>query len=92
MPDFDAVVFDEGHTLEEVATNFMGREISNTRIQRLLDSIYNPKTRKGILNKLNGPRIKRDIVRKRLEEARDASRRLFEEAGRKFESGMKSRD
>ena len=84
LPDFDAVVFDEGHTLEEVATNFMGREISNTRIQRLLDSIYNPKTRKGILNKLNGPRIKRDIVRKRLEEARDASRRLFEEAGRKF--------
>lgn len=84
LPGFDAVVFDEGHTLEEVAANFLGRQTSNTAIQKLLDSIYNPKTGKGILNKSSGPKNKTDIVRKHLEEARDAYRRLFEQAGRRF--------
>ncbi len=52
LPEFDAVVFDEAHTLEDVATGYFGIEISNSRIKYLLDSILNPKTGKGLITRL----------------------------------------
>ncbi len=52
LPDFDAVVFDEAHTLEDIATSYFGIEISKSRIKYLLDSILNPKTGKGLIARL----------------------------------------
>ncbi|MBT6051567.1 MAG: DEAD/DEAH box helicase [Candidatus Scalindua sp.] len=52
LPDFDAVVFDEAHTLEDIATSYFGIEISNSRIKYMLDSILNPKTGKGLITRL----------------------------------------
>ncbi|MGR3293302.1 MAG: ATP-dependent DNA helicase, partial [Candidatus Scalindua sp.] len=52
LPEFDAVVFDEAHTLEDIATSYFGIGISNSRIKYMLDSIQNPKTGKGLITRL----------------------------------------
>jgi ATP-dependent DNA helicase DinG len=36
LPDYDAVIFDEAHQLEDVATAFFGVRVSKSRIERLL--------------------------------------------------------
>lgn len=36
LPDYDAVIFDEAHQLQDIATNFFGVRVSKTRIERLL--------------------------------------------------------
>src|SRR5690606_17986186 len=36
IPDYEAVIFDEAHQLEDVATDFFGVRISGARIERLL--------------------------------------------------------
>ncbi len=35
LPDYTAVVFDEAHEIEEVATQYFGRQISNYRVEEL---------------------------------------------------------
>ena len=84
LPEFHAVVFDEGQTLEDVATSYLGHEITNTKIKYLLDSIYNPKTEKGALLKFKNQKDKVNAVKKYLEESRIASTQFFEEIGKKF--------
>ncbi len=37
LPDYDAVIFDEAHQLESVATRFFGVNVSRGRIERLVD-------------------------------------------------------
>ncbi len=36
LPDYDAVIFDEAHQLEDIATEFFGMRISRRRLDRLL--------------------------------------------------------
>jgi ATP-dependent DNA helicase DinG len=36
LPDYDAVIFDEAHQLEDIATEFFGMRISRRRIERLV--------------------------------------------------------
>lgn len=36
LPDYDAVIFDEAHQLEDIATEFFGIRVSTSRIERLL--------------------------------------------------------
>ncbi|HVJ21670.1 MAG TPA: ATP-dependent DNA helicase [Polyangiaceae bacterium] len=36
LPDYDAVIFDEAHQLEDIATEFFGIRVSSSRIERLL--------------------------------------------------------
>lgn len=52
IPKYDSVVFDEAHTLEDVATNYLGIEVANTQINFLLNRIYNPNTEKGIVSRV----------------------------------------
>ncbi|MDI6782193.1 MAG: helicase C-terminal domain-containing protein [bacterium] len=52
LPSFDGVVFDEAHNLEDVATTYLGIDVSNTSIRYLLDSFYTPQTQKGLLSRL----------------------------------------
>lgn len=51
LPPYHAVVFDEAHNLEEVAVNYLGVEIANTKVKYLVDTLYNPKTGKGLLQR-----------------------------------------
>ena len=45
LPQFDYIVFDEAHHIEDVATDFMGLKISRFRYRRLISNI-----KKSILN------------------------------------------
>lgn len=53
LPKFDAVIFDEAHKLEEVIAHFFGLEISNFGLHRLINSIYNPMGRTGLVTHLS---------------------------------------
>ena len=85
LPDFHGVVFDEGHTLEDVACDHLACEVSNTKLKYLLDSLYNPNTQKGLLVKFTplAGHITRN-VEKHLIEARQASLGFFNEISRIF--------
>jgi ATP-dependent DNA helicase DinG len=51
IPDYDAVIFDEAHQLEDVATTFFGVRVSEARITRLLrelDAIVGNLSRSGL--------------------------------------------
>lgn len=85
LPKFDAVVFDEAHTLEDVATNYLGIELSNFKLKYLLDSIFNPQSGKGLLVRLSYLNRKRaEDVEKKLNELRIAAQSFFSELISKF--------
>ncbi|MHC4267998.1 MAG: ATP-dependent DNA helicase [Planctomycetota bacterium] len=99
LPDFDAVVFDEAHTLEDIATSYFGIEISNSRIKFLLDSILNTKTGKGLISRLfhsitaSGQTKQTGIIRgieKQINEAGTASDLFFSEIIEKYGTNNKT--
>ncbi|MGA9121559.1 MAG: helicase C-terminal domain-containing protein [Bacteroidota bacterium] len=51
--DNDFVVFDEAHTLENVASSALGLRLSNAQIRSLITRLYHPRTRKGLLPRRN---------------------------------------
>lgn len=84
LPQFEAIVFDEAHNLEEVATNYLGAEVSNSQIKFLLDTIYNPNTDKGILTRIKGQEELIDRVKKTLMDVKEAGDRFFTSLLSKF--------
>ncbi len=52
LPSFDAVVFDEAHEIEAVATEYLGVEISNTQLKYILDGLLSERS-KGLLRGLS---------------------------------------
>lgn len=85
LPDFHAVVFDEAQTLEDVATSYLGLEVSNSKIKYLFDSLYNPNTKRGLLFKFKTLNSKTaEQIEKNLIEARLAADRFFHEIGDVF--------
>ncbi len=71
FPD-DLVVLDEAHTVPEVATDYFGLRLSSYGIERMLRHLYNPKTRRGLLQKLGDP-VERQLV----SDALEASHQFF---------------
>lgn len=49
LPDYDLVVLDEAHTVEQVAGDHFGATVSETQLRYLLSSLYNTRTRRGLL-------------------------------------------
>ncbi len=49
LPDYRYVIVDEAHNIEHVAEEHFGVNISDRKIKFLLDSLYNPRTHKGLL-------------------------------------------
>ncbi|MCI0746828.1 MAG: ATP-dependent DNA helicase [Verrucomicrobia subdivision 3 bacterium] len=63
----DFVVFDEAHTVEQVASRHIGLSVSNGQLRYTLQRLWNPKTEKGLLATLRqGPGVK--IVDEALEQ------------------------
>lgn len=55
----DFVIFDEAHTIEEVASRHIGMELSQVGLRRAVQRLYNPRTKKGLFQMLrNGPACK----------------------------------
>jgi ATP-dependent DNA helicase DinG len=72
LPAYDAVVFDEAHQIEDVATDFFGVRISSARIEALLRDAERSLATVNALEALkNGP------VRATLEGARGAAHAFF---------------
>lgn len=49
LPNYDAVIFDECHTMENVAGDHLGLTVSNSQIDYTLRKLYNPRNDKGTL-------------------------------------------
>lgn len=49
LPRFKAVVLDEAHLIEEIATEFLGYEVSNYRLPNLLGYLFSLRSGKGFL-------------------------------------------
>ncbi|NOY64829.1 MAG: helicase c2, partial [Nitrospirae bacterium] len=79
LPQFDAIVFDEAHEIEDVATDYLGLEISNTVLRYILDSIVSQRGR-GYLMRL------KEIEASRIEEIADIVGRLRSDGERFFNS------
>jgi ATP-dependent DNA helicase DinG len=74
LPDYQVVIFDEAHTLEDVAADHLGLRISRGAIDYLLNRLYNSSTGRGILN--GYPSL--DALRQ-VDATRFAVERFFEE-------------
>jgi ATP-dependent DNA helicase DinG len=78
LPEYDAIVFDEAHTLEEVATDYLGLEVSNFRLRFLFDSVSSARTGKGLLGSIeNLKEDKRKKIEKMVADIRIAADRFF---------------
>ncbi|MBI4711833.1 MAG: ATP-dependent DNA helicase [Planctomycetes bacterium] len=78
LPPYEALVIDEAHRLEGVAQDHLGLEISNGRINYLLNNLYNPRNDRGFLKFLSAqakPNQAKDIVAN----LRETSDRFFAE-------------
>ena len=84
LPRFDAVVFDEAQNLEEAATTVLGLEISNSGLIYHLDRLFHPRTRRGILGRIQHESV--GEVLKLVQNARAAVGtffdKIFEDYGR----------
>jgi ATP-dependent DNA helicase DinG len=50
LPDYKVVVFDEAHTLEDVAADHLGLQVGRGGVDYLLNKLFHPRTRRGLLN------------------------------------------
>lgn len=49
LPAYDVLIFDEAHTMEDVASDHLGVELSQYAVDYRLGKIYNDRTQKGLL-------------------------------------------
>jgi ATP-dependent DNA helicase DinG len=49
LPDYQVVVFDEAHTLEDVAADYLGLHVSQVGVEYLLNQILSPRSNRGVL-------------------------------------------
>lgn len=48
LPDYKVVVFDEAHTLEDVAAEHLGLQVTRGSLDWVLNKLYNPRNRRGL--------------------------------------------
>jgi len=82
LPDYDAVIFDEAHQLEDIATEFFGVRVGEARVARALDDAERALRHAGALDALfsggSAPGV---------ESARRAQKALFAELARGVPGG-----
>ncbi|QDU86851.1 putative ATP-dependent helicase DinG [Pirellulimonas nuda] len=49
LPDYDIVVLDEAHTVEQVAGDHLGLKVTSGQVEFVLSRLYNDRTQKGLL-------------------------------------------
>lgn len=85
LPNYDVLVFDEAHTMEQVAAEHMGSELTRLAVDRLLTRLYNDRTNKGLLveetSKIEVPGIRQAFIdaKKIVDDCRDRAGVFFEE-------------
>ena len=80
LPPFDALVIDEAHQAEDVASSYLGMEIVNLGVARLIEILHNRRSNRTPVTGTQIPGA--DELDKKLveaaEEAREAAGRFFE--------------
>jgi ATP-dependent DNA helicase DinG len=61
LPDYQIVVFDEAHTLEDVATDHLGIRVGRGSVDHLLNRLVNPRGRRGLLTYFGTPDSARQV-------------------------------
>ena len=61
LPQYDAVIFDEAHSVESVACEHFGLDVSNYSVRYLLNSLYNAKTGKGFLTVIPDNELRKKV-------------------------------
>lgn len=51
LPDYELLVLDEAHTVEQVAGDHFGMEVSDTQLRFFLNLLHQPRTGKGLLSR-----------------------------------------
>jgi ATP-dependent DNA helicase DinG len=84
LPDYDIVVFDEAHTLEHVASDHLGMNVSSSQVQFTLNKLYNDRTQRGLLvhHRLVDLQQEVDNVRFQADQFFESTRGWLEEHGR----------
>jgi len=77
LPFYKAVVFDEAHQVEDVATDYLGVEVSNYSVRYLLDSLLSQRTRKGMLTRLTNQGAEAQAAREMTDGLRLAGENFF---------------
>jgi ATP-dependent DNA helicase DinG len=72
LPDYKVVIFDEAHTLEDVAAERLGIQVSRGSLDWLLNKLYHPRHRRGLFASIASD----DAVRQ-VEATRQAGERFF---------------
>ncbi|MDB4331631.1 DEAD/DEAH box helicase family protein [Rhodopirellula sp.] len=72
LPDYDAVILDECHTIESVAGDHLGMRLTSGQFDYLFDRLYNDRTQKGLL-------VERDLkaLQQMVDRCRYASSQFF---------------
>ncbi|MBY0527427.1 MAG: DEAD/DEAH box helicase [Gemmataceae bacterium] len=74
LPDYRVAIFDEAHTLEDVAGDHLGIKVSRGSVEYLLNRLYNPQRARGLLMGYNAPDALRQV-----EAVRFATDHFFDE-------------
>jgi ATP-dependent DNA helicase DinG len=61
LPDYRTVIFDEAHTLEDVASEHMGLQLGRGSIDSLLNKLYNPRSQRGLLSSFGSVEAVRQV-------------------------------
>jgi ATP-dependent DNA helicase DinG len=72
LPDYQVVIFDEAHTLEDVAADHLGLSVSQGGVDYILNQLLAPRSHKGILTTLGTPETVAQV-----EVTRQAADRFF---------------
>ncbi len=76
----DFVIFDEAHTVEQVASRQIGLGVSQYGLRYVLQRLYNPKTKKGVFQALRNPDGVREVA-----SLQDETEKFFESVGDRAE-------
>ncbi|MBO0697624.1 MAG: DEAD/DEAH box helicase [Zavarzinella sp.] len=72
LPDYKVVVFDEAHTLEDVAADHLGLQVNQGGVEYLFTRLLNPRQHRGLLASYGD-----ELAIAQLERARQAADRFF---------------
>ena len=72
LPNYDAVILDEAHTIEDVAGSHMGLRVGSGQVEYTLNRLFNDRTNKGLLVQEHLGEQQRQVNR-----CRDASDEFF---------------
>ncbi|MDR1142366.1 MAG: hypothetical protein LBL62_11785 [Planctomycetaceae bacterium] len=63
LPVYHFLVFDEAHTMEQVAANHLGFSVTQGQIEYNLNRLYNPRTQRGLLTDQSlGEKIVKSLI------------------------------